>query len=744
MADDEQQLLMKSGSEQQPLIAKRGPSRGLVLGAVFGAALLLGAAVSARGGAAQQSQALRAAPAALPQALDADAVKQSFVHMNGRRPTRNEAAQIELVSALKQKEVDFVRAAVEAFAQKYGRAPTEPEVARLTKKYRGARAVKQAEALVKQAEASDIQVEDVEDLLVLESDSSECQAATCDDIVLGATFPICDAECLLPFPVAPGAYIYLGVAITGCSSVTVETGWMGVQLDFEVVLKFDIDDTFNQATESLSDLMSLPIAELGGGWEGVFEASVGLAVAINAEIEIDGSGEFEMRIPASVYITTLGPALTEASVGTPRVTVDAAGWKITPQIEFGLAVSATLTPVINFESGFFWIFENDCWTGTGRRRATDLSAQLPAPARALSASKSLPAPDGEIGRQRKKQKALSESCVSPTTEWECMTAALASGLSLGGAGYSFAGAYGSGRGCYTYTSNPTYVGIAYWSTSGDPTNSNPGSGLARVDLCSLIDTGEEQNVPGGCSAPTAELTCLSAVLAAGLSPGGCGYDFAGDYGSGRGCYTYASGDYAGCGYWSTSGDPTNMNMDGGREKVLICEEEEDDFTPGAFDILGLPPPAESCTGWDCDIENQMCPQGVDGAADDCYWCIDGTWTACETIWDDLPDGCPTGEFCCGDIYWELRVRLGFKMPSYVIGAFNAAIPGTCPDSPDIIGTPDYHDWMESAAEILNEAYFDELLCSGHIPIDCIGPSAYDTALCAAQNIAEGGECYVRR
>ena len=116
MADDEQQPLMKSGSEQQPLIAKRGPSRGLV-GALVGAALLLGAAVSAQGSAAQQSQALRAAPAA--QALGADAVKQSSVHMNGRRPTRNEAAQIELVSALKQKEVDFVRAAVEAFAQKY-------------------------------------------------------------------------------------------------------------------------------------------------------------------------------------------------------------------------------------------------------------------------------------------------------------------------------------------------------------------------------------------------------------------------------------------------------------------------------------------------------------------------------------------------------------------------------------------------------------------------------------------------
>ena len=52
--------------EQQPLIPKRaaGPSRGLVFVAVFGAALLLGAAVSARGGAARQPQALRAsAPA---------------------------------------------------------------------------------------------------------------------------------------------------------------------------------------------------------------------------------------------------------------------------------------------------------------------------------------------------------------------------------------------------------------------------------------------------------------------------------------------------------------------------------------------------------------------------------------------------------------------------------------------------------------------------------------------------------
>ena len=62
-------------------------------------------------------------------------------------------------------------------------------------------------------------------------------------------------------------------------------------------------------------------------------------------------------------------------------------------------------------------------------------------------------------------------------------------------------------------------------------------------------------VGDACESPSSEQECAAAVAAAGLSQGGCGYDFVGDYGSGRGCYTYSEGQYTGCGYWSSSGDP---------------------------------------------------------------------------------------------------------------------------------------------------------------------------------------------
>ena len=61
-----------------------------------------------------------------------------------------------------------------------------------------------------------------------------------------------------------------------------------------------------------------------------------------------------------------------------------------------------------------------------------------------------------------------------------------------------------------------------------------------------------------CLSPETEEECRDAVRAAGLSKGGDSSAFAGDYGSGRGCYTYAYGAYAGMGFWSTSGDPTDM------------------------------------------------------------------------------------------------------------------------------------------------------------------------------------------
>ena len=70
-----------------------------------------------------------------------------------------------------------------------------------------------------------------------------------------------------------------------------------------------------------------------------------------------------------------------------------------------------------------------------------------------------------------------------------------------------------------------------------------------------------------CLSPASEEECRDAVRAAGLSKGGDSSAFAGDYGSGRGCYTYAYGAYAGMGFWSTSGDPTDMAISTERRRA---------------------------------------------------------------------------------------------------------------------------------------------------------------------------------
>ena len=74
-----------------------------------------------------------------------------------------------------------------------------------------------------------------------------------------------------------------------------------------------------------------------------------------------------------------------------------------------------------------------------------------------------------------------------------------------------------------------------------------------------------------CVSPETEAECRAAVAAEGLSEGGCGFAFAGAY-SNPGCYTYASGTYEGCGYWSTSGDPTApvTGSLGGGIRVRVC------------------------------------------------------------------------------------------------------------------------------------------------------------------------------
>jgi len=69
--------------------------------------------------------------------------------------------------------------------------------------------------------------------------------------------------------------------------------------------------------------------------------------------------------------------------------------------------------------------------------------------------------------------------------------------------------------------------------------------------------------------PGMEADCRAAVEAAGLDSSGCGYPFAKDYGSGRGCYTYQSGKWSKCGWWSTSGNPTGA-PGGSRERVCAA------------------------------------------------------------------------------------------------------------------------------------------------------------------------------
>ena len=37
--------------------------------------------------------------------------------------------------------------------------------------------------------------------------------------------------------------------------------------------------------------------------------------------------------------------------------------------------------------------------------------------------------------------------------------------------------------------------------------------------------------------------------------------------------------------------------------------------------------AASCKGWACDIEGQVCPEGVPGASDASYMCTNSKWVA---------------------------------------------------------------------------------------------------------------------
>ena len=49
--------------------------------------------------------------------------------------------------------------------------------------------------------------------------------------------------------------------------------------------------------------------------------------------------------------------------------------------------------------------------------------------------------------------------------------------------------------------------------------------------------------------------------------------------------------------------------------------------------------ADSCAGWDCSHEGQVCPQGAEGASDRSYICTNSKWV--ENIMREKRGGCYT-------------------------------------------------------------------------------------------------------
>ena len=84
------------------------------------------------------------------------------------------------------------------------------------------------------------------------------------------------------------------------------------------------------------------------------------------------------------------------------------------------------------------------------------------------------------------------------------------------------------------------------------------------------------NPAGGCEPPTTEAECSAAAAAAGLTEGGGGFDFVGEYSTG-GCYTYddASSQYYGMAYWSASGSEEPATP-----KARVCMED----VPAPFEV----------------------------------------------------------------------------------------------------------------------------------------------------------------
>jgi len=161
-------------------------------------------------------------------------------------------------------------------------------------------------------------------------------------------------------------------------------------------------------------------------------------------------------------------------------------------------------------------------------------------------------------------------CVAYSKE-ACEQVAANFGLSKGGAGSAFVGNWaGSPRGCYAYKTGQ-YANMVFYN------NCDKGwfSDLVEWvfdDSCKKkmqeIPTDGNQYRPNGydCSVgchPYSLDACKAAAAAGGLSQGGGGSAFVGNYGD-KGCYAYSSGGYAGMAFYSTGGNNAEMSKLPGR------------------------------------------------------------------------------------------------------------------------------------------------------------------------------------
>ena len=158
----------------------------------------------------------------------------------------------------------------------------------------------------------------------------------------------------------------------------------------------------------------------------------------------------------------------------------------------------------------------------------------------------------------------SQAVAQCLTQDECAAAADAQGLQQGGAGYDFAGPFGT-KGCYSYDSGK-YQGMAYFGTGGTESEmaAVPAPPKYRIpcapsapNMPPPVGEHHDPNMQPGLAVNSdvegdaqcnTEDSCEAAAVAEGLT-----YVTAKTEYTTKGCYGYSSGSYAGNVYFGMGG-----------------------------------------------------------------------------------------------------------------------------------------------------------------------------------------------